>query len=184
MSINSFSHYYRWIKSKVSHVLSSKNYLCRIEEIDLTKNIIIIHCKWIESPIKLTLDEVINDTDLLSNFSPKHASWIGFYYGKYYNKLISQNRYSTASLQFNHDESINKFNIQSVTRHGYLIYIDNETNTHHSMHPVTIMATNHLINKFNPLQACYIGILSGISKAKLSARAISNPSNANLKLVK
>src|SRR3990167_8392924 len=62
---------------------------CNIEEIDLSQNTVSIHCKGVRTPIKFTFDEIINDDIILSNLSPKHASWIGYYYGKYYSDLIT-----------------------------------------------------------------------------------------------
>lgn len=157
-----------------------KSPLCRIEEIDLIKNIIVIHCRGVEAPIKLSFDEIINDTEMLSNFSSKHASWIGYYYGRYYHELLSKKcNYSIPfGLSGNHQA---KCNITMVNRQGYIIYIDKKENTIQTMLPINILANESLILRFDPIQACYIGILSGISKAKMK---IHKPSSRQLRLVK
>src|SRR4029077_19362622 len=65
--------------------------LCSLEEINLHHKTISINCKGVRVPIKLKFDEIINDFVILANLSSKHASWVGYYYGKYYSGLITQN---------------------------------------------------------------------------------------------
>lgn len=158
------------------------NYLCRIEEINLVKNLIIIHCRGIEAPIKLKFEEVINDAALLSNFSSKHASWIGYYYGKYYNTLIDKKSCSNIPFSFSPATPHKTHRITMVTRHGDLVYSDNTTGTVYTMHPIRIMTHKDLIMSFDSTQACYIGFLSGIFQAKIKLH--SSAPLAKLELVK
>ncbi|MBX3710204.1 MAG: hypothetical protein KF702_10760, partial [Gammaproteobacteria bacterium] len=58
-----------------------------------------------------------------------------------------------------------------------LAYLNKKTNELNYMRPIRIMSTDHLITKFNPLQACYIGILSGIAKSKSTNHKISSHKN-------
>lgn len=146
-----------------------KNHFCRIEKIDLNKNLVIVYCKGVRALIKLTLKDLIQDTILLSSFPPKHAAWIGFYYGKYYNKLLKQEEKQSISFDFLEVKGWGKFKIVMITRAGDITYLDETTNIFNTLHPSRIIAEKKLIEKFEPIQACYIGILSGISEAKISS---------------
>src|SRR3990167_11499806 len=106
--INFISSFFNSIKYKL---LKDKNPLCRIEAIDLNTKIIIIHCSGISAPIKLTFDEIINDFIMLSNFASKHASWIGYYYGKHYNELLNKRGNYDVFSDFSIDDQSGKFNI-------------------------------------------------------------------------
>src|SRR5579872_4106610 len=79
------------LKSFISKIKLNRKPFCRIEEINPTKGTATIYCKWINSPIKLTLNEIINDRVILSNLPSQQAVWVGYYYGKYYNEHICKN---------------------------------------------------------------------------------------------
>jgi len=154
----------RFIKYK----LTNETIFCHIEEIDLTKRTIVIHCKGINAQIKFTLDEIISDPVILTNLSPTQASLIGYYYGKYYTELIKDNnRYI---MNFSIDESPNKFNIIMLNRNGNLIYSNHENNTH-TISPINAMRCINIITQFDSTQACYIGILAGINAHKKAIKA-------------
>lgn len=174
-----------FLKSIFYRAFKSNSSLCHIEEIDLVRNVIVIHCRGVDAPIKLSFDEIINDSVMLSNFSSKHASWIGYYYGKYYKGLVNQKRHCNIPFSFSQTTPHEKCSVTMVTRHGNLVYVNHATNTTHTMHPIRIMANKDLIMRFEPMQACYIGILSGISEEKISnPKSSSLPRAMQLKLVK
>lgn len=167
------------------HGLIRNNYLCHIEEIDLVKNSIIIHCRGIAAPIKLRFDEIINDSVLLSNFSSKHASWIGYYYGRYYNTMINKQSCSSIPFSFTPATSNKRCYITMVTRRGELVYSDNITGAVYTMHPVRVMTSKDIIMHFDSIQACYIGFLSGVSKDKTLNTKLHSPNTlTKLELVK
>lgn len=156
----------KFIKFYFEKFITREKALCRIEEIDLVNNKMVIYCRGTEATIHLSFDQIINDVAMISNFAPKHASWIGYYYGKYYAAMLNKkSNYSAPFDAFTHDGH-EEFCIKMLTRQGLLAYLDKKTNELNYMRPIRIMATDHLITKFNPLQACYIGILSGIAKSK------------------
>ena len=179
--INFLSSLFNFIKYKL---LKDKNPLCRIEAIDLNTKIIIIHCSGISAPIKLTFDEIINDFIMLSNFASKHASWIGYYYGKHYNELLNKRGNYDVFSDFSIDDQSGKFNILMLDRHGNVIYLNKDNSTTCSISPVNAITNEHIISKFTPIQACYIGILAGTSTRKMHEKKIlSYSSKAQLKLV-
>ena len=151
----------------ISQITNGRIPLCSIEEIDLTHRTVAIHCKGVRVPIKLTFDEVINDYMILSNLSPKHASWVGYYYGKYYTDLISQNtgHHDSLNFDFSTNASSGKLNILMLARNSDLIYLDKNDKSH-IISPIKVVTQENLIAGFDPIQACYIGILAGTSRSK------------------
>src|SRR3990167_4921549 len=141
--------------------------LCSIEEIDISQKTVSIHCKGVRTPIKLTFYEIINDDMILSNLSPKHASWVGYYYGKYYTDLISQNtgHHDSLNFDFSTNASSGKLNILMLARNSDLIYLDKNDKSH-IISPIKVVTQENLIAGFDPIQACYIGILAGTSRSK------------------
>lgn len=139
-----------------------------------------IHCRGIDAPITLSFHEIINDPVLLSNFSSIHAAWIGYYYGKYYKELIKEKGNYSVPFSLSSNPAHEKNCILMLTRQGNLVYLNHATNVAHTAHPTRIMANMNLIIRFEPMQACYIGILSGLYKEK---KVISR-SSVQLTLVK
>lgn len=139
---------------------------------------------FISAPIKLTFDEIVNDFVMLSNFASKHASWIGYYYGKHYNELINKKSNYDVFFDFSIDDQSGKFNILMLDRHGNIIYLNKDNNTTCSISPVNAITNEHIISKFTPIQACYIGILAGTSTKKMHEKKIFlRSSKARLKLI-
>ena len=175
--------FYKFIKSIKSKIISEVT-LCRIEEINLTEQTIVIHCRGIGAPIKLTLDEIINDSIILANLSSKQASWIGYYYGKHYSESINKENGYPNILNFTIDEEPGKNNIIMLNRHGHLIYSSQDKNTH-TISPINAMRSENIIRQFTSIQACYIGILAGISnKNKINHKSSAHLTNTQLKIIK
>lgn len=162
--------------------LYKSNPLCRIEEINLEKKVIIIHCRGINSPIKLSLDEAIYDTMILSNLTPKQASWIGYYYGKYYRGSINSKKNQNSFVDFAIDEESARFKIKMLDRQGNIIYSYDDRLC--AIQPIKALNDESIINNFAPMQACYIGILAGTSTKKAIETQTNFASKANLKIVK
>lgn len=181
------SDFYRLLLLSIYKITGKGKPLCRIEEINILKKTIVIHCRGVEGSVKLSFDEIINDPVMLSNLSSKHASWIGYYYGKHYCNLIREKQKNNASPNF--DFSINRFPSQLVitmlNRQNDLVCLDKENNTTCTISPVSAMANERLIKKFDSIQACYIGILAGTSNSKKINRSpLSNSNIPHLRLVK
>lgn len=166
MLINNFKNKFLDFFKLVFNRIFRDHYLCRIEKIDLEKSLFIIYCRGINTPIKLKFNEMINDVVVLSNFSPRQASWIGYYYGKYYKGLTKKNYSCSVPFDFSSKDSQKKYCITMVTRNGNLVYTDNVRNTSYTMCPIRIMSRDDLIMKFNSLQACYIGFFLAWLKKK------------------
>src|SRR3990167_3681188 len=138
--------------------ISSKKYpICRIEAVDLEKNVIVLHCRGTNSSIRLGLEELIYDTAILANLSPKHAAWIGYYAGKTHS-IKRKKQKDDFSIQ----PTKGKYNIMMLDRHGQILYSKPNNDAMVSISPELAVRNNQLINQFGPIQACYIGLLAGI----------------------
>lgn len=157
------------IKNRIKKITREKKHLCRIEEIDIFKKIVIIHCRGINAPIKLAFDEIITDFLILSNLSSKHAAWIGYYYGKHYSDLISKNIRQLPDIPefYLPNNSTAALHICAINRKGEIIYID-KNNQDKIISPINALTNENIIRQFDPIQACYIGILCGTSILKNS----------------
>jgi hypothetical protein len=115
---------YKFVKMGIHGAINKKTHICRIEEINISKKIIVIHCRGIDAPIKMRFDELVNDSIMLSALSPKHAAWIGYYYGIYYCDLLVGNKFCDAKFDFSLDDSQECFRIVMLNRRGDIIYTD------------------------------------------------------------
>lgn len=138
--------------------------VCRIEEIDVIKHSVVIHCRGIEAPIILQFDEIIQDIVILSNLSPQHASWIGYCYGKNYSAL--RNHQNPNSFDFSFTDSNKRYKIILQDRQGRLVYSDHLTQITHTASAEAILTNSSLISQFDSVQACYIGIIAGMNTQK------------------
>ncbi len=152
-------------KSILHNHFVDKQCLSRIEHIDIEKQTIVVHTRGINAPLHLKFDAIIKEEALLNSFSSRHASYIGYYYGIHNGKTLE-----TANARgYFHcftDNPLKKYTIRGLDRHRNLIYIDQINNNQMTRSPDQIMALTDLIINFPPLQACYIGILAGISHTK------------------
>lgn len=171
-----------YFKDFRNQYLNKANPLCRLEEINLEKKVIIIYCRGISSPIKLSLEEAIYDTMILSNLTPKQASWIGYYYGKYYKNSMGNKKNQHSLVDFAINEESAMFKIKMLDRQGNIIYSHDDQLC--TIQPVKAMNDESVINNFAPIQACYIGILAGTSTKKIIESQSHLPNKANLKIVK
>lgn len=137
-----------------------------IKTINPDENKVIMHCRRMHKLLHFTLDEVINDKHILSKFSSYEASQIGYYFGK--NKALNE-----VSVDFFKSQRLKKYSIMMIDRKGDIIYIDRETHEMHIRSPEYLILTHHLIDHFDSLQACYLGILSGIYEKKRLEKAKS-----------
>lgn len=141
--------------------------ICKIQDIDFEKNTVIIQSKCFSVPIKFHFNEIISDVVIISNISSIQASWLGYYYGMYYQNQINKNipiMYpSTYDLTLAESK---RFKIQSQNRKGKITYLDTLDNTFHTQSIISIITNRSLIESFDPIEACYLGILGGVYLSK------------------
>lgn len=167
---------------KLLRKIINKSY-CRIEEIDLVNNKIVIYCPNVDTAIKFSFDEIINDDVIITNLISKHAAWIGYYYGRYYRELLNNNmaQCPTKTFALNATTEQQGLVINMINRQGEIIYYDDEAP--HTISPVNALKDEKLMMRFNAMNACYIGILAGVASSKNKITA-NKKSRAELRLVK
>jgi hypothetical protein len=176
-----------FLRSVLYKTIGKQIYPCRIEEINTQKKHVIIHCRGITAPVKLQFDEVVNDIVVISNLSPRHASWLGYYYGKFYNDFLNRKNYysENSGNEFIFKESKKRYRIVSQSRGGSISYLDSISDKIITCSALDILTSDDLIMKFDSLEACYIGILGGIFISRnMGKKSIKPPVKNLMRLVK
>lgn len=182
-----FLHVLRKIRETISYFFYDiRAPLCRIEEINLEQKIIIIHCRGVSAPIKLNFNEIISDAGFLSNFSVKQAAYIGYYYGRYYEELLSDtfDKANQKQIDFPMDSCSEVSNPITLNRFGEVIVSDKVRGAFRAVSPANLIRDNLLLMQFTSVQACFIGILSGTSSAKNPTSKANHPPAVKLTVVK
>lgn len=156
---------------------------CRLVDIDPKTQEVVFQIKM-KSPIfRCSLTEAIFNSSLISTLSAQEACWLGGHYGRY---LKSSNKNQKMRNQNNKLEilknSKGNYQIVCLNQGGKILYRDKKCGKIYDEHPLVIAINEHIISMFDPSQACYIGILAGISieKAKLTDNKIKQKNLTNL----
>jgi hypothetical protein len=171
------------VSAQVSSVMWNQESFCHIEEIDTINKTFLIHCRGVTMPISLTFDEIIRDAVMVSNLLPQHASLVGYYYGKHYNLINSQNSHNKIS-NFSFRDSDKRYKILFQSRDGKISYLDKVTKTTHAKLAISILAALSLIGEFDSVEACYIGMLGGIFVSERNKKQAKISIKHQLALVK
>lgn len=159
-----FKNFKAFISRYLEYVRKGKQTLCRIEEVNVTRQQVIIHCRMVNEAIKLTFSEAVANIKLISNLPPTQASWLGAYYGK----VLAETAQNINSLKKKHSvpfllqNTRGRYTISSEKRSGEIKYYDKINKIEFIEHPITIASNEYIISEFDPTQACYIGLLAGI----------------------
>jgi len=185
---NIFLEYFGLIKFKFLRLVGKDQPMCRIEEIDTEKKRIIIQSRGMSAPIKFSFDEIITDVIIISNLSPEQASWVGYYFGMYYENTLKTKQdfhFDVTKFDFEAEDSNARYKLMLQDRLGRIIYLDRLTNLTSTRSLIGIITNSNIIRNFSSLEACYLGVLTGINLAKKDARNNTNlKSNIHLKLVR
>ena len=161
----------------------SNTQLCRIKHINLEKHEIIIFCRGTNVLITLSFEQLIDDQDMIANFIPTESSVIGYYFGRYYISHLNKKTYSLTSFNFIEKNLKHACTIKMIDRYKNIIFSSGESNETRTLSPINIFEDKKLLGKFGPLQACYIGILTGIYSEKSNRSRSKQPMKNNLSLV-
>lgn len=71
---------------------------------------------------------------------------------------------------FSLQPTIGKYNIMMIDRQGQLLYSKPNNDSIMVISPELAVRNNKLISQFDPIQACYIGLLAGIKHAEILRR--------------
>jgi len=164
-------HLSRFLKSKygaaaylIKKIRQTEEADCRIEKINANEGEVFIHYRGVSPIVKQTFHEAIEDKNIVDKLSPTHASWLGYYYGRYSKKNIMSppTKSKNAFGKFELTNNKNKYTITMLDRMGNLIYQEIKTGKVLKKTPLEIFQDSNLITDFDQSQACYIGIQAGI----------------------
>ncbi|MDP1574321.1 MAG: hypothetical protein Q8L78_05270 [Coxiellaceae bacterium] len=150
---------------------------CRLEEIDLKNNKVIIHCYVSRTEMNLSTKDAISEAKLINSLPSLQACWLGYYYGKSLregkmsNKKFSKHENKHLLLR----SSKKRYSIVGLEHRNFMIaYIDLKTRIEHTKPAIELAQDNYFLENIGPSQACYIGIWSGIAVAKHGSGILHN----------
>src|SRR3990167_8788576 len=155
------------IKRAIKQLNESNKTPCRIDEIDVTENRVIIYCHGSRNIIKTTIAEAMSDPLLLNQIPPLQAYCLGYYYGKISTemRLLKSNlskEFEPREWNFSLFSDNGKYRVFSYDRLHDLTYENITTSEKHKANIIRVAQNEALLSEFDPSQACYIGLLAGI----------------------
>ena len=161
----------------------------RLSSVDVKQQTAILHVINKSIFIKLTFSDIIFNKDIIEGLSCEHASWIGIYYGKMLRSSADEKTnvksIKKPSYFLNHHDG--RYKIISEKRDGTIECLHIKTKNIVSAHPLSIVEDSVFINYFDANQACYIGMLAGISiekNKKIVTKADKSQPVSYLRIVK
>ena len=156
----------RAVGALLSHV--SNAYLFNryeIHHIDLSTHQVTIRCRGKNSVIKRNIQSIINDSAFLNALTPYQACIIGGCLGRLIESCpqLSKRNEKFEQTSFLLEDEDGDYAILYQNRAKQIGYVHKRTAKEFVESPITLSTTKHIINKFSPSQACYIGILAGLS---------------------
>jgi len=136
-----------------------------IEEIDTEAQEIMVRCRGTDTIIKLNYESAISDPMMLNGMSSEQACLLGGYYGRVM-RMEGNHKQRANKMKFLLHKNAGCYRIIYQDRTGKIAYLDTINQKEYVEYPLTIVSTRHIISKFDPSQACYLGILAGLSIEK------------------
>lgn len=139
-----------------------------IEEINTRIQQVTIRPRGSRVVIKASFESVVGDPKILAGLSSVQACWIGGYYGRAlrdakHNGIALR---TTQNMSFLLKNTRGRYKIVFQNRNADIGYIDQKTQKEFVESPLTIVQDKLIISRFDPCQACYLGLLAGISLEK------------------
>jgi len=151
-------------------VLASRGATYRIEEIDACSRKLIIRCRGLRTVIKTSFEEAVYNADLIAGLSPIQACALGGHFGRAFRDQHGDDHKTShkkaSSMSFLLKNKTGKYCISFQDRSGEVGYFDRNTRKEFLQQPLEIVKDSHLIAQFDPSQACYLGLLAGLSIEK------------------
>ena len=163
-----------------------KNFPFLVEEIDVKNNNIVLRYRGSNAIIKTSFVSAISNEKVVNGLSPIHACWLGGYFGRTLRDFLEYNEAlkELNSIPFLLKNSHGHYKIVFRNRSGEIGYINKKTNKEFVEHPLTVANNNYIISGFDSSQACYIGILAGISMERTISQDAKTGQNQLDKLLK
>ncbi len=135
-----------------------------VKEIDIKHNKVVLYARGNTNYLYLDIFEVFYDFQLISAIKSEISVKIGYYCGLNYSQLIHNNNNNKLFNYSIHDYNSCICSIISCDRKKNISFLISykKMKKESYMSPRQIIGKKGLIEKFHPIQACYIGMLAGI----------------------
>ena len=140
----------------------------RIEELDAKHERVVIRCRGNRMVLKLSFAGVLRDERLVAGLPAIQACVLGGYIGR----ALRSSRSGRDALRrakqmtFLLKNNRGRYKMVFQNRTGEIAYIDKRSKREYLEHPLAIVGHEYIMREFDPSQACYIGILAGVSMEK------------------
>lgn len=175
------------VASKIYHRLFKKSKIKYVlEAIDFPMRTLTIRCCGKRTLINIDFESAICDPELINGLSPLETVLIGGYYGRAL-RAATEGRdglKKAKQMSFLLKDSIGQYRIVSEYRSGEIEYIDKGTLQQFKEYPFAIAQNEYIVSQFDPSQACYIGLLAGISMEKALSHNVKRDSNKRNQLLR
>jgi hypothetical protein len=154
--------------SRFFRFLGMQEPACRLVAFDRATQVVAFQVKYSQNILQCSLSEAINDPGIIANLSSREACWLGGYYGR---SITASEEARTArrnvqNMAFLLSAKFGRYQINFQNRDGSVGYFDKKTQQSFVEQPITVVSDAYIIGQFDSTQACYMGILAGISIEK------------------
>ena len=151
---------------KINPIKTNGN-VCRLLEINQEKQEVKFQIKMKMPTLKCTIEEAVNNLNLINHISAIEACYLGGHYAETQNSAKSNNsKRRTTPVSFSIKKGTERCRILYENRDGFVGYYDKKLNEEFTEHPINIVKNENLIAHFNSSQAFYIGFLAGLKYQK------------------
>lgn len=175
----------RSFSRKISKMITSIKTLFRddwelypylIEEIDMTLRLVFLRCVGSRMVVKFKIEEFVSDVSLVDKLPAKQACVLGGCYGRILRAAMEGREAlnKVKKMNFLLSNKSGRYKIIFQNRNGDIGYLDQKTRQEFIEPPLTLVNNDYVISEFDPTQACYIGILAGISLEKAVSSGMLN----------
>lgn len=147
-----------------------------IEEVSVKAQTILVRCRGTRTAFKITFESAISGSWLVPGLDSGQAAMLGGYYGRALRAATEGREVlkKVKNMSFLLSNKRGRYKIVFQDRNGDIGYYDQKTRQEFVEHPLTIVSNDYIISEFDSSQACYIGILAGVSleKAAFSSKSL------------
>lgn len=157
----------QWFKKLLS-LRDTPSYDYFIEEIDMPGHLVYLRCVGTRIVIKFKIESLIADMSVVNGLTPGQSCVLGGCYGRLLRAALEgRDALSRAKrMDFLLSNRSGRYKITFQNRNGDIGYFDQKTGQEFVEHPLSLVSNDFVVSELDPSQACYLGILAGISVEK------------------
>ncbi len=139
------------------------NILYRVVEVSEDFHLLAVHRINTKAIIKMTIQELVYDKDILYGLHPYQACFVGLQYAEIIKAKTSNLAPDTITSLYDYCQTrYGKYQIIEQTRNKDIIFQNTITNQIHTMEPRDVALSEEIISEFDAIQSFYIGLLAGL----------------------